>query len=85
LWIFVETLNVQTENEGRIRKPAWITALFFVVALVCGRYWYVHFYSEEKAICPTGNGVGPFLAVASLRWGVWRATDGFPLLSGHSS
>jgi hypothetical protein len=55
LWVFVETLNVRPENEGRIRRAAWITASFFVVALVCGGFWYVHFYPAEKAIILKGT------------------------------
>jgi hypothetical protein len=54
LWVFVDTLNVRAETEGRIRWAATITALLFVVALVCGGYWYVHFYPAEKAIILKG-------------------------------
>ena len=54
LWVFVDTLNVRTENERRIRQAAWITAVFFAVALICGGYWYVHFYPAEKAIILKG-------------------------------
>jgi hypothetical protein len=54
LWVFVEALNAREENEARIRKAALITALFFVGALFCGGYWYVHFYPAEKAIILKG-------------------------------
>lgn len=54
LWVFVDTLNVRMENEGRIRRMAGITALFFTVALVCGGYWYEHFYPAERAIILKG-------------------------------
>ena len=54
LWVFVETLNVRMENEERIRRVAGSTALLFVLALVCGGYWYEHFYPAEKAIILKG-------------------------------
>ncbi len=54
LWVFVETLNAQPENAGRIRIAALLTALSVAGAWICGGYWYVHFYPAEKALILQG-------------------------------
>jgi hypothetical protein len=50
LWVFVETLNARPANSGRIRTGALATALLMTAGWICGGYWYVHFYSLEKAL-----------------------------------
>jgi len=49
LWVFVEALNVRDENAGRIQKAALLVAVCMVVAGILGGYWYIHFYSGDKA------------------------------------
>lgn len=54
LWVFVEVLNARPENSGRIRAAALVTAVCIAAAWICGGYWYVHFYSPEKALILAG-------------------------------
>jgi hypothetical protein len=54
LWVFVEALNAQPANAGRIRAAALVTAVCIAAAWICGGYWYVHFYPPEKALILKG-------------------------------
>ena len=54
LWVFLEALNAQPGNAGRIRAAALVTALSMAAAWICGGYWYVHFYPAEKALILQG-------------------------------
>jgi hypothetical protein len=54
VWVFVETLNAQPGNAGRIRQAALLTAVLMAAAWICGGYWYVHFYPAEKALILKG-------------------------------
>ena len=58
LWVFVEALNAQPANAGRIRAAALVTAVCIAAAWICGGYWYVHFYPAEKTLIL--NGPWPF-------------------------
>lgn len=57
-WVFVETLNAREQNAARIRKTAWMGALFMSATWIVGGYWYIHFYSADKAMIL--NGPWPF-------------------------
>ena len=54
VWVFVETLNVNNMNYGRIRSASVLVAIFMWLTYIIGGYWYVVFYGEEKAIIKAG-------------------------------
>ncbi len=54
IWVFVEVLNANAQNAGRIQKAALVTALCMAAAWVLGGYWYVRFYPAEKAMILKG-------------------------------
>ncbi len=54
LWVFVEALNARPANTGRIEIAARVAAVCIAAAWICGGYWYVHFYSPEKALILKG-------------------------------
>jgi hypothetical protein len=53
-WVFVEVLNASPRNAARIRRAALFAALSMAAAWVLGGYWYVHYYSPEKAMILKG-------------------------------
>ncbi len=54
VWVFVEALNAREQNLQRIQTAAMAVAIFMVVAWIFGGYWYLHFYSVERAIILRG-------------------------------
>jgi len=54
VWVFVEAMNASEANAVRIRVAAAAAAAFLVLAGVVGGYWYVNFYSPEKALILKG-------------------------------
>jgi hypothetical protein len=54
LWVFVEVLNVRPANMGRVQTAALVAAVCMAAAWICGGYWYVHFYPQEKALILKG-------------------------------
>jgi len=54
LWVFVEALSARPENSGRMRSGALLTAICITAAWICGGYWYLHFYPQEKALILAG-------------------------------
>ena len=58
LWVFVEALNASDFNRTRIRRTALLVPLFLVLAWLLGGYWYVTYYSVDKAVIL--NGPWPF-------------------------
>lgn len=54
MWVFVEALNASERNAARTRMAAAAVTLFICMAWILGGYWYVHFYSPEKAIILKG-------------------------------
>ena len=54
VWVFVEALNARDQNLQRIRTAALAVAIFMVAAWILGGYWYLHFYSVERAMILRG-------------------------------
>ena len=54
VWVFVEALNAGEDNARRIRMAALAAAMFMVLAWLFAGYWYVNFYSPEKALILKG-------------------------------
>ncbi|GAB6263926.1 hypothetical protein [Photobacterium sp. R1] len=54
VWVFVETLNVNDANYGRIRIASALVAIFMWSTYIIGGYWYVVFYGDDKAIIKAG-------------------------------
>ena len=49
IWVFVEALNAQAGNQGRIRLASLATAGFIWASYLVGGYWYVLHYAPDKA------------------------------------
>ena len=54
LWVFVEALNARPGNHRRIRAASFLAAVCMVATWICGGYWYLHFYPQEKALILAG-------------------------------
>jgi len=54
LWVFIEALNARPESASRMRNAALVAAISMAAAWTLGGYWYVHFYSSDKAIILKG-------------------------------
>ncbi len=54
VWVFVEVLHANAANLGRIRKLSWGIAVAMWLAYLVAGYWYVTFYSGDKAIILKG-------------------------------
>lgn len=54
VWVFVEALNADAANQGRIRTAAWAVAACIVASYLVGGYWYVNYYYAEKAMILRG-------------------------------
>ncbi len=54
VWVFVETLNANDINYGRIRSASVLVAVFMWLTYIIGGYWYVVFYGGDKAIIKEG-------------------------------
>ena len=54
LWVFVETLHATEGNLGRIRGVSLIVALSMWIAYLIAGYWYVSFYTQDKAVILKG-------------------------------
>jgi hypothetical protein len=54
VWVFVDVLNANQANLTRIRWLSRAAAVFMWLAFVVGGYWYVVFYSADKAIILKG-------------------------------
>ncbi|TAN39923.1 MAG: hypothetical protein EPN24_04950, partial [Candidatus Methanoperedens sp.] len=44
IWLFVDILNVNENNKGRIKYMSIAVAVFILLAYLLGGYWYVAFY-----------------------------------------
>jgi hypothetical protein len=49
VWVFVEALNAQRDNQGRIQLASLATAGFIWASYLVGGYWYVMYYYADKA------------------------------------
>ena len=54
VWVFVDTLNASATNLTRIRKLCLGIAIAMWLAYLAAGYWYVVFYSADKAIILKG-------------------------------
>ena len=54
VWLFVDVLHANEANQGRIRAVSIAVAVLMWLAYVVGGYWYVSFYSPDKAIILKG-------------------------------
>ena len=54
VWVFVDVLHAGEANQARIRTMSLAVALFMWLAYLIGGYWYVVFYSTDKALILKG-------------------------------
>ncbi len=54
VWVFVEAMNANPANAARIRTVGVLTAVLVWFAYVAGGYFYVLFYSADKALILSG-------------------------------
>lgn len=54
VWVFVDALNVNAATEGRVRKMSMLVAVLMWLTYLLGAYYYVGFYSADKAIIIKG-------------------------------
>jgi hypothetical protein len=54
VWVFVDVLHASEANQARIRTMSLAVALFMWLAYLIGGYWYVTFYSTDKALILKG-------------------------------
>ena len=54
VWVFVDVLHASEANQARIRTMSLAVALFMWLAYLIGGYWYVVFYSTDKALILKG-------------------------------
>ena len=53
--LFVDVLNVNEENIGRIKKLSLAVAALIVLAYIIGGYWYVVYYGHDRDIIKAGQ------------------------------
>jgi hypothetical protein len=54
VWVFVDVLNANEANQGRIKTMSIAVAVFMWLAYLIGGYWYVVFYGADKAVILKG-------------------------------
>lgn len=54
VWVFVDVLNANEANLGRIRWISGAAAAFMWLAFLAGGYWYVVYYPADKSIILAG-------------------------------
>jgi hypothetical protein len=54
VWVFVEAVNAGPANVARIRSAGVLTAILIWLAYIVGGYFYVLFYSADKALILSG-------------------------------
>jgi hypothetical protein len=54
VWLFVDVLHANPQNQRRIRGISWAAAAFMWLSFLIGGYWYVVFYKVDKAIILKG-------------------------------
>ncbi len=55
LWVFIELLNINEKNTGRIDVAAMSTAVLIWCAYLVGGWFYVTHYGADKAIIQAGK------------------------------
>jgi len=53
--LFVDVLNVNEGNIGRIKKLSLAVAALIVLAYIIGGYWYVVYYGHDRDIIKAGQ------------------------------
>ena len=54
VWVFVDVLNASEANQARIKGLSIAVPVFMWLAYLIGGYWYVVFYSTDKALILKG-------------------------------
>jgi hypothetical protein len=54
VWVFVDALNASEANQARIKVLSIAVPVFMWLAYLIGGYWYVVFYSTDKALILKG-------------------------------
>ena len=53
--LFVDVINVNEKNSGRIKKLSLAVAVFIILAYLIGGYWYVVYYGHDRDIIKAGQ------------------------------
>jgi hypothetical protein len=54
VWVFVDSLNASEANQGRIKTMSLVVAIMMWLSFLLAGYWYVVYYSVDKAIILKG-------------------------------
>ena len=54
VWLFVDVLNANEGNQGRIKTMSIAVAVLMWLAYLIGGYWYLVFYAADKAVILKG-------------------------------
>ena len=54
VWLFVDVLNANEGNRGRIKTMSVAVAVLMWLAYLIGGYWYLVFYAADKAVILKG-------------------------------
>ena len=53
--LFMDVLNANEGNTGRIKKLSVVVAVLIVLAYIIGGYWYVVYYGHDRDIIKAGQ------------------------------
>lgn len=53
--VFMDTLNANAGNTGRIQMLSLVVAVCMILAFLIGGYWYVTFYGHDRDIIKAGQ------------------------------
>lgn len=54
VWVFVEVINANAQNQARIKTASLILAVLMWLSYLVGGYWYVMYFAADKAIIKAG-------------------------------
>ncbi len=54
VWVFVEALNANENNEARLRSVSTVTCVLIWLAYIAAGYYYVFYYGGDKAVIKAG-------------------------------
>lgn len=54
VWVFVDALNLSEANQARIKAMSLVVAVSMWLSYLIGGYWYVFYYSTDKALILKG-------------------------------